>query len=176
MLYFAFVVVDDDNVVVDDTGKVTHMFSVFVGDSFSKTLNLNLYCCLQSMKKNVRAQKGCKFFLSDIPNPPKEKQSCHSLQGEGACKRDFGISKTRGTPQNGCLYIMENPVKMGWFGGKTHYFWKHPFDMLKCNLLCMHSHKPKNTVLLTAFFSPNHRVMNATKTTPKAPTQTNNWA
>ena len=26
MLYFAFVVVDDDNVVVDDTGKVTHMF------------------------------------------------------------------------------------------------------------------------------------------------------
>ena len=22
--------------------------------------------------------------------------------------------------------IMENPIKMGWFGGKTHYFWKQP--------------------------------------------------
>ena len=21
---------------------------------------------------------------------------------------------------------MENPIKNGWFGGKTHYFWKHP--------------------------------------------------
>ena len=21
---------------------------------------------------------------------------------------------------------MENPIKMGWFGGKTHYFRKHP--------------------------------------------------
>ena len=22
---------------------------------------------------------------------------------------------------------MENPIKMGWFGGKTHYFRKHPY-------------------------------------------------
>ena len=30
-----------------------------------------------------------------------------------------------GVPQNG-WFIMENPIKMGWFGGKTHYFRKHP--------------------------------------------------
>ena len=30
-----------------------------------------------------------------------------------------------GVPQNG-WFIMENPIKMGWFGGKTHHFWKHP--------------------------------------------------
>ncbi len=28
-------------------------------------------------------------------------------------------------PQNG-WFIMENPIKMGWFGGKHPYFWKHP--------------------------------------------------
>ena len=31
-----------------------------------------------------------------------------------------------GVPQNG-WFIMENPIKMGWFGGKTHYFRKHPY-------------------------------------------------
>ena len=30
-----------------------------------------------------------------------------------------------GVPQNG-WFIMENPIKNGWFGGKTHYFRKHP--------------------------------------------------
>ena len=30
-----------------------------------------------------------------------------------------------GVPQNG-WFIMENPIKMGWFRGKTHYFRKHP--------------------------------------------------
>ena len=36
------------------------------------------------------------------------------------------VSKNRGkTPQNG-WFIMENPIKMGWFGG-TIIFWKHPY-------------------------------------------------
>ena len=33
-------------------------------------------------------------------------------------------------PQNGWL-IMENPSKMGWFGG-TPYFWKHPYLLISC--------------------------------------------
>ena len=32
-----------------------------------------------------------------------------------------------GVPQNG-WFIMENHIKSGWFGGKTHYFRKHPFS------------------------------------------------
>ena len=39
----------------------------------------------------------------------------------------MGVSKNRGTPK-WMVKIMENPIKMGWFGGKTHYFWKHPYD------------------------------------------------
>ena len=29
-------------------------------------------------------------------------------------------------PQNG-WFVMENLMKMGWFGGKKTYFWKHPY-------------------------------------------------
>ena len=35
--------------------------------------------------------------------------------------RKVGVSKI-GVPQNGWFI----PIKMGWFGGKTHYFLKHP--------------------------------------------------
>ena len=31
-----------------------------------------------------------------------------------------------GVPQNG-WFIMETPIKMGWFGGPTIIFWKHPY-------------------------------------------------
>ena len=30
-------------------------------------------------------------------------------------------------PPKWMVKIMENPIKMGWFGGKTHYFRKHPY-------------------------------------------------
>ena len=33
-------------------------------------------------------------------------------------------------PQNG-WFMMEHPIKMGWFGGKTHYFRKPPFSLLR---------------------------------------------
>ena len=38
----------------------------------------------------------------------------------------IGVSKNSGTPK-WLVKIMEHPIKMGWFGGKTHYFRKHPY-------------------------------------------------
>ena len=38
----------------------------------------------------------------------------------------YGCFQNRGTPK-WMVKIMENPIKMGWFGGKTHYFRKHPY-------------------------------------------------
>ena len=32
--------------------------------------------------------------------------------------------KKNGTPKMDGLYIMEKPIKMGWFGGFSHYFWR----------------------------------------------------
>ena len=47
-----------------------------------------------------------------------------------------GCFQNRGTP-TWMVKIMENPIKMGWFGGKTHYFRKHPPScscrMAKCS-------------------------------------------
>ena len=48
-----------------------------------------------------------------------------------------GISKI-GKPQNELVKIMENPIKNGWFVGKTHYFWKHPHEF-HCQICQMNS-------------------------------------
>ena len=37
----------------------------------------------------------------------------------------LGVSKNRGTPE-WMIYNGNPKKKNGWFGGKTHYFWKHP--------------------------------------------------
>ena len=103
--------------------------------------------------KNVRAQKGCMFFLSDIPNPPTEKQSCHSLQGEGTCKRDFGISKRRWYPQNGWFISWKTLLK--WDDLGVPLFLETPIWNVEMQILCMHSHKQTNTLLLMAFVSQN---------------------
>ena len=34
----------------------------------------------------------------------------------------WGVSKNRGGPPKWMVKIMENPIKKGWFGGKTPYF------------------------------------------------------
>ena len=39
----------------------------------------------------------------------------------------MGVSENSGTPK-WMVKIMENPIKMGWFGGKTHFFWKPPYN------------------------------------------------
>ena len=58
----------------------------------------------------------------------------------------MGVSKNRETPQNGWWKWWKNPIKMGWFGGKTHYFRKHPHwdknaeqkrDMSSCAMTCV---------------------------------------
>ena len=44
-----------------------------------------------------------------------------------------GITQARwmfpkiGVPQNGLVYFMENPIKIGMIWG-YHYFWKHPYS------------------------------------------------
>ena len=38
--------------------------------------------------------------------------------------------------------IMEIPYKNGWFGGKTHYFWKHPYFRVKMISLSIFHGKP----------------------------------
>ena len=43
--------------------------------------------------------------------------------------KDIGVSKKLDTPK-WMVKIMENPIKMGWFGGKKPYFWKHPHTLL----------------------------------------------
>ena len=58
----------------------------------------------------------------------------------------MGVSENDGTP-NWMVKIMENPIKMGWFGGKTHYFRKHPY-------IHPSSLKPSFRVSLTRLFSP----------------------
>ena len=48
-----------------------------------------------------------------------------SLHGSLKDLKDLLVLPKIVVPQNG-WFIMENPIKMGWFGGKTHYFRKHP--------------------------------------------------
>ncbi len=41
----------------------------------------------------------------------------------------MGASTNWGIPK-WMVKIMEHPIKMdGWFGGFSHYFWKHPYDI-----------------------------------------------
>ena len=39
----------------------------------------------------------------------------------------MGVSKYRGGPPKWMVKIMENTIKMDDLGGKTPYFWKHPY-------------------------------------------------
>ena len=41
-------------------------------------------------------------------------------------KMHMGVSKNKGTPK-WMVKIMENPIKIGWFGGGHPYSWKHPY-------------------------------------------------
>ena len=45
-------------------------------------------------------------------------------------------------PQNG-WFIMENPIKMGWFREKTHHFWKHPYYQKLAFQEAILSNRPK---------------------------------
>ena len=40
---------------------------------------------------------------------------------------NLGVSKNSGTPK--WMVYNGKPYQNGWFGGKNHYFWKHPFHV-----------------------------------------------
>ena len=44
---------------------------------------------------------------------------------------NMDVSKNRETPQNGWWKSWKTLFFDGWFGGKTHYFWKHPHTYFK---------------------------------------------
>ena len=59
-------------------------------------------------------------FLNVLRGPEIEKyRSNYNSSATYGCFQKIGV------PQNG-WFIMENPIKMGWFGGKTHLFRKPP--------------------------------------------------
>ena len=49
-------------------------------------------------------------------------------EGHGFCILDVGVSENWDTPK-WMVKIMENLIQMDDFGGKTHYFRKHPYGM-----------------------------------------------
>ena len=40
----------------------------------------------------------------------------------------MGVSKNRGGPPK-WMVCNGKPYQNGWFGGETHYFWKHPYNL-----------------------------------------------
>ena len=61
----------------------------------------------------------------------------------------MGVSKNRGTPK--WMVYNGKPYQKGWFGGKTLYFWKHPYD----GLWSINSHPETSRHLLLSMNS-NH--------------------
>ena len=57
-------------------------------------------------------------------------------EGHGFCILDVGVSENWDTPK-WMVKIMENLIQMDDFGGKTHYFQKHPYGMWKTWLVIM---------------------------------------
>ena len=62
-----------------------------------------------------------------IRPPPKKGGKGRPLRQEDhrLTKHYLGVSKNRGTPK--WMVYNGKPYQNGWFGGKTNYFWKHPF-------------------------------------------------
>ena len=49
----------------------------------------------------------------------------YARQNRSIPKVHMGVSKNSGTPK--WMVYTGNPYQNGWFGGKTHYFRKHPY-------------------------------------------------
>ena len=70
---------------------------------------------------------GCflKWWVS--PHPISHpKMIIFSRKTHGCLLSHMGVSKNSGAPK-WMVKIMENPINMGWFGGISPYFWKHPY-------------------------------------------------
>ena len=76
------------------------------------------------------------LFAAAKLSQPKQKQVYEHVRSKPYCKGPsilerytidiyiWMFPKNGGTPK--WMVIMENPIRIGWFGG-YHYFWKHPY-------------------------------------------------
>ena len=70
-------------------------------------------------------ENGCVCFLL-VQDAPENFNSQDDPKKKRANQKDrVGVWQKIGVPQNG-WFIMENSIKLGWFGGIYPYFWKHP--------------------------------------------------
>ncbi len=72
-----------------------------------------------------------------------------------------------GVPQNE-WFIMENPIKMGWFGVKKNYFWKHPFVVVLDKLLTIFKTVETDMDVFTAENGQEHSVASRVLHSPQA--------
>ena len=101
--------------------RSTHMY-IYIDNIY------NIYMHIQTTRNRSTVSQPHKF-------PQGSRRNCKSwvswcgaivLGGQGfLVESDMGVNPKIGGkfPQNGWCYFMENPIKMGWFGGKTPYFW-----------------------------------------------------
>ena len=80
------------------------------------------------------ARLGWVRFNGDWCDIATKKQACWDMY--------VGVSKNRGIlPPKWMVKIRENPYEhMGWFGGFSHYFWKHPCMYIMYIPLCLIIH------------------------------------
>ena len=58
---------------------------------------------------------------------PAEDRNINVLRWKIPSCLDMGVSKNRGVSPKMDGENNGKPCQNGWFGGKTHYFWKHPY-------------------------------------------------
>ena len=90
-----------------------------------KTISHHHLGCVLSVQIMIET---CSWYNIPISISPHQNPDLHKPNTTYSFQWNIlGVSENKGTPK-WMVKIMENPIKMGWFGGKTHYFWKHPYS------------------------------------------------